>query len=384
MGFFFLILINVAWAADPVWHQGIFPGTISAASCEGLYADLKGIASGPHSIRVKAPSKEWEGGVFVTASSIERARFTESKIQPDIDSWAAGLTQPQGPLGYWGPLGPCGPLQEFGVIGEHCWNPSKFITGKFAPVGFNFKNMVKAIMGKDGPASENGPLGKTWYEKILPTFIAYGSHLQAGGLFGILGPKGVLGVFSAIGEFGPIGAIGKIADKNGAYREGGSIVKSAKFKKGSKTKETELVEFYDLGEERRFHKKGKHFDESFVADGTIGKNLREEFMIDLKKDTWVNILPIPDSVLDSFGVKVFTSDGKLLLESNSRDLINFAQLKVPSNTTVKVQVFWEGGSVYDLSGGAFRRGGSYRLHVIEAPGEPRELPIDGPHLTRLF
>ena len=310
---------------------------------------------------------------MVTSKSLENLRGQTGLVSPSIDVSVNALLGFLGPLSDYGPLGPGGVLQNNGPIGLTWWHPSNWISG------FDWKKWAKIFtrdggpLSKDGPLSLHGPLMEEAYKEILPSSVPYGPQFQAGGIFGILGPKGALGPYGHLGPRGVNGAHGYVRNpKTGAFEHLGKE-ETTMLVPGvdGKLVELDLCEEYVEDYARKLSKEGK-LNANFLFDANLKPN-QEDIVFHAKSNTWVNIVVSPQSFLDRFSFDILTADGKLVAQVNSGSNYDFAQIKVPKDMDIRIRVKSDGALSYNPG---------YRMVVSDAPGTPEELPLDGPHLMR--
>jgi hypothetical protein len=157
------------------------------------------------------------------------------------------LTQFTSCLGQGGPLGALGPVQELGptgtlsimtyshlITGLHQWGDYAEWMGKFG-----------GDLSEAGPLGPNGPIAK--YDMLQNGLegdtTGFTQHLQAEGVWGVLGPANVLGAVGLLGPLGPLGGI-KTNDK-GEYLKDGNIIRSVSVPFNGAKREFDLYELYD-------------------------------------------------------------------------------------------------------------------------------------------
>lgn len=129
-----------------------------------------------------------------------------------------------GPLTYYGPIGAYGPLSSYGPIGASAWEPSDWtevwedVYGTFFSE-FDFFADADGSLSIAGPLGPDGPYTTTAYCDTLPSINDFGKHLQAGGIWSVLGPAGPLGPIGPLGPLGPNGSAAQLypPDSNGNF-----------------------------------------------------------------------------------------------------------------------------------------------------------------------
>ena len=276
---------------------------------------------------------------YVSASSVEDAGGLGS------EAWQA--------MGSFGPLAAYGPLSELGAIGDNWWNPSRVIDSANGSFGANWTGTKDGEpLSSAGPLGEHGPLSEVYFDGALfdPESLASGltNELRGLGQASVLGPLGPLGPLGALGPLGPVGAHGFATDDQGSFvSSDGQVQRTIDvwYDDAKTTKNTfELYERYSAD----FAKQMTDNDTSFMVDGRLSYARgdpesangysTDTFSFTSQSDQLVTIALVPEKQLDDFDFEVLDDKGKVLLKSDSDDLIDWAQLEVKKGTKLSVRV----------------------------------------------
>ncbi|AIT09299.1 hypothetical protein LO80_04495 [Candidatus Francisella endociliophora] len=269
---------------------------------------------------------------YVTASSIENLNDNTSSIQPTVDITNIIYLYENGPLGKYGPIGSAGPLGKDGPVQKlKSFDPSTY------PY---FTDYFKSFYG---PLSEDGPLGflgpyteNSYYYGDLFELNNFAVHVRALGLWGVLGTVGPFGPVGALGPLGPIGAHGYSRDEQGNYTDkDGHIVTKIDVPFDSDSKRSfDLYELYKA----EYAASKKDLDTSFVTLGNLKENYSDDYVINNDEKQVVTILVIPEQLFNYFDIQLYSSNGNLIAESNSRKYINFIQFLAPKDTNYTIKI----------------------------------------------
>lgn len=212
-----------------------------------------------------------------------------------------------GPLTNLGPVGPYGALSSWGPIGKSAWNPTTYIDewAKFYGTFFKeFDYFVKA----NGPLTISGPLGSSGpyttsaYCSELPAINDFGKHLQAGGIWSILGPAGPLGPVGPLGPLGPNGTAAVLypPDSNGNYIDPNTkaVVDSVTiYESDNKTvyRAYPLYELYNAN-----YAQSRVNDMSWmVSDATLPAISAQSWRVKADSDQYVSVLALMNEATES-------------------------------------------------------------------------------------
>lgn len=309
---------------------------------------------------------------YVSASSVAELNRDLSSISPEIahPDWLKDYLYSWSCLGYYGPIGPYGPLGMLGPVGSNIWNPSVYISG----IG-DWSYWSETLTNLGGPLSEDGPLGPTGplnenaYFHVLPAINDFGKHLQAGGLFTVLGPVGPLGALGPLGPLGPIGAHGYLADSNGNYVSNGVIYRTVGVPYNDTIRTYELFEKYTESHAKSMTDN----DTSFMVEGEIYPlSENDTYTFTSNESQFVTILVTPEKEYDDFDLEILDSNDNVIATSNRADYIDWVQIQVPAGTTLKARVTLH-------STGHFLSK-TYRLFVVGSTQYINTTDISGNHV----
>lgn len=276
---------------------------------------------------------------YVSAKLIQDLNGSLQSVSPPVQtpSNASTYLSSSSALGYYGPIGPYGPLGVLGPVGNNTWNTSYWISA----VG-DWSEWSGDLNDLDGPLSEAGPLGPSGplsdeaYYDDLPAINDFGKQLQAGGVWTVLGPLGPLGALGPLGPLGPVGAHGYATASDGRYLNGGSEVRTVTVDYEDSYRTYELVEKYT----ESYAKSKTNNDTSFMVEGYIAWPYSETdtFTFTSAYEQYVTIVLTPQYQLDDFDLVITDQYNNVLATSNTGNLIDWVQIKVPANTKLKAKV----------------------------------------------
>ncbi len=280
------------------------------------------------------------GALLVTASEVERVLQCDELLKqceslpqllhPFVRQLAEALKH-SGPLGSRAPLGPDGPL------GQKAWNPSYWMQ-----LFGSWSGLSKDLAKVGGPGSELGPLGsygpasKQSLELLLKSMGPMAAELNAGGLFTALGPLGPLGALGALGYLGKVGGHGFVQDKNGHFvDDAGGQQRTTSVEYQGQKRSYELVELYS---EAQADQLGNN-DSSWMIRGTLAPGDKEDtFAFTSAKEQLITLTAVPENGKDIFTLELLDDQGKVIAESNSKDLVNWIQIGADEARNLQVRV----------------------------------------------
>ena len=274
----------------------------------------------------------------MSAASVEGLGGSLESVAPAVrtPSGASFYLSEMSCLGSFGPVGAYGPLGMLGPIGSNLWNPSAWMV----PVGdwsiwAKKMNGAGGALGEKGPLGPGGPLGDDGYNRWLPGLNDFGKQLQLGGVWTALGPLGPLGALGPLGPLGPLGAHGFEQDRDGQYRERGTVRRAIAVPFGESERTYELFENYPAGFARTFEDN----DTSFMTVGTASSaGTPESFAFRSRQSQFVTVVVVPEKQLDDFDLEILDEQGKSLATSRSHALMDFVQLPVPAGKKLTARV----------------------------------------------
>ena len=329
---------------------------IAALSILVVSSATAGCAGGVDSPNSEAVGKENSGAscrFYLTAETVRN--MDQSTVSPALTSSDQGYLEPSSALGANGPIGAWGPLGALGPVGDNSWNASHWVDA----VG-DWGQWSDSMSHLGGPLSEAGPLGPDGplgdaYSNTLPALDCpnhgdqFCKHLQAGGVWSVLGPIGPLGALGPLGPLGPIGAHGFTTDDNGRYLSGSSVRRTVTVPYQGSSRSYELVERYT----ESFAKSMTDNDTSFMVSGEIDSTSESDtYAFTSKAQQLVTVLVVPENGLSDFNLEIEDSSGKSVATSASDGIntlffgtpvasgnyIDFVQLSLPANTKLKAKV----------------------------------------------
>ncbi len=309
---------------------------------------------------------------YVSASSVEMLNGSLLSVTPAVNtpSNAADYLDSGSSLGYYGPIGSYGPLGMLGPIGDNSWNTSYWISavGDWSEWS-NDMSEHGGPLSEAGPLGPNGPLSYNAYNYDLPAINDFSKHLQAGGVWTVLGPVGPLGALGPLGPLGPVGAHGYATDYDGSYVDNGTEMRTIDVPYGGAVRTYELVENYD----EDYAKAKTDNDTSFMVEGYIKYPYSEldTYTVNSGSAQYVTILLLPEYTLDDFDLIVRDSNGNLLAYSNSTDFVDWIQIPVAANSSLTIEV--------ELYSSAHYLTKDYRLFVTGSTEYINTTDITGDH-----
>ena len=344
----FFVSALIATAIFAVWEQSYTSGDLYFTSMK-LVDDLGGDVSS------------------VTPS------IDDSKIpNGDADDYLASSSC----LGYYGPLGPYGPLGTLGPIGSNTWNASYWIS--FMSWS-SWWSDISGSLGSSGPLGEDGPVAPDQYYGVedpgqtLFSTNDFARHSRALGVWAPLGPIGPLGALGPLGPLGPVGAHGYSTNSNGEYVDNGQVIRSITMWFDSAQTIQRTYELYEKYSESFAENKTDN-DTSFMVEGTSSSYSDvDTYSFTSASNQVVTIVLVPEYQLDDFDLTITDSSNNTISVSNESVFIDWVQLKVPANTTIKAKVecYWSG---HYLSS-------DYRLYVTGSTVNLNKTEIQGDHVS---
>lgn len=366
----------------------------------------------------------------LTASSVAAAKNRLTEVRPALASaWLAPwfgseeLLRPLSCLGYYGPLGPFGPLGNLSPANIPEWIPE--IYQMELGIWHFLQDLLprdRRAMSQAGSLGEAGPLNPEygeWQRRLPNEFV---THLNPGGLWGVLGPAGVLGPLGPLGALGPFLAHGRATNPHGEYiDEAGNVIHSIEVPWSDREKRTyPLVEHYNAA----FAAEQK-LDTSFMITGELQPGEFDHFLLENPESQTISIVvtaqssalpywaamsnllfsalqpaplryqiplmvpgPIPftflpyahQSLFDDFDLhlEILNAAGRVQAEvkSESRDMVDWIQVRVPRGKELRLQV----RKIQGWAGGA---SSTYRLIVVGGGRYMAPLTTSGPQIQTL-
>lgn len=304
-----------------------------------------------------AAAAGWEGDYtpgnlyYTSAALVQALNGNVSSIQPPIDNnkipggSAAFYLGPTGPLSGYGPLGPWGPLGMLGPVGTNMWNPSYWISGWMDWSDWaQYVTGIGGPLGPSGPLGEDGPVGSAYYDAPVFDTNDFAVQTRALGLWTALGPISQLGALGPLGPLGPTGAHGYLKNSNGQYTDDGQVVRDVTMWYNDAHTVQRTYELYENYTES-FAKSMTDNDTSFMVEGMANAFDRTDtYTFTSAQDQVVTLLVLNSNTADvylsnDFDLTVTDEAGNQLITSAlSGNWSDWIQMKVPANTTLKVQV----------------------------------------------
>lgn len=301
-------------------------GALPAIDPSRLPTDpVQGAILGAHAGRWNRP-----GALFITAKQVDVALASgdlraldpmlPQALWPLVQSLAVALT-PEGALGSRGPLSSRGP------VGNHAWNPSEVLRA-----AGDWRSAAQMMTAFGGPGSELGPLGSfgagaAWAKAMLPLLGPIAAQLEAGKMFGVLGPNGPLGPEGPLGFLGRTGGHGFAQNDRGEFVSARGVERNTSVRYLGDKRDFGLVELYREVD----HAKVEKQDASWIVDGHIEASDRDgdSFKFRVKKGELLTLTVVPERVGDIFALELFDRRGRVVARSDSDRLVNFIQAKAP-------------------------------------------------------
>jgi hypothetical protein len=299
------------------------PATGKSGRFELPLDSVSGAIAGAH-------AGEWnrKGALLVTAKDVELALGDPLKLDRHV------------PIAYWplvqaaaqaltpeGVLGSRGPLSSRGAVGFDPHNPSQVMK---AVGGWRSASEMLSMFG--GPGSELGSLGAFgptagWAKAMLPFLGPLAAQLEAGKLFGVLGPDGVLGAKGPLGYLGTVGGHGFALDARGNFKSARGIERNTDVRYLGSKRSLQLVELYRESDAAQVKKQ----DTSWIVDGRIeaGDPDGDTFRFHAKKGQLLTLAVVPERLGDTFAVDLYDRSGRLVARSDSDRFVNFIQMRAP-------------------------------------------------------
>lgn len=295
---------------------------------------VQGAILGAHAGRWNRP-----GALFITAKQVDAALaagdlsaldpMLPRALWPLVQSLAITLT-PEGALGSRGPLSSRGP------IGNDKWNASEALRA-----AGDWRKTSQLMSAFGGPGSELGPLGgfgasAEWAKSMLPLLGPIAAQLQAGKIFGVLGPDGPLGPEGPLGFLGRTGGHGFAQNERGEFVSARGVERSTAVQYLGNKRDLGLVELYREVD----HAKVKKQDASWIVDGRIeaGDPDGDSFKFRVKKGELLTLTVVPERIGDVFALELFDRRGRLVASSDSDRLVNFIQAEAPVSGELTARV----------------------------------------------
>jgi len=283
-----------------------------------------------------------------------------------------------------GPLGAMGPLAALGPIGKNFWNPSTVMDAARDYEAFQSAN--KVAESPANPLSDAGPLGAAYNGAAFRQSKGndFVLHLDALGLFSVLGPLGPLGPLGVLGPLGPNGIHKFSRKQNGEYTK--AVAVQRKFEaawNGSSKKTWPLFEMYDKTSTAR---STANQDTSFGAYGSLSASplTSSKDFVDFTSGEaqFVTIAAVPENVLDALSLTIYSIDKQggnvksTLLKTGSMYYIPWAQIQVPAGTALRAEVTLAFSSRAMLMPVSI----PFRIYVVGSTSLINNTPVSGPHV----
>lgn len=343
------------------------------------YASADSIGEVRRRLRASQPAETLTEPAFVTknGATIARTSLGEYRYSP---LGYCGPLGPFGPLGFRGPLGPVegkagfkptsvaevnrAAARVFGpwflaLSKTKGWDATRTEGkagqedpfGPYGPLGPNGPLHLKGPLGPDGPLGSSYcalGAGDLSLSDSSPT-----KHLQAGGVWAVLGPTGPLGPLGPLGALGPLGP-GYLLHEDGAgdprripgvlYDRGTgqpATVHSLAFGPGNQRR-YEWVEFYP-GETARNPAVVK--DSSFVTQGRIDDaGQADSYRFTSHAGQFVTVTVVPGNPEDAYGLEAKltlpdgTAPGPIRSTNSQSEYVNHLHVRVPKGTLFELSV----------------------------------------------
>ena len=313
---------------------------------------------------------------YTSMKKVDDLNGNVSSISPAIDNnkipygTAADYLEDTSCLGYYGPMSAYGPLSTLGPIGSNAWNPSYWISAWMD--WSNWSDDIQGPLGYSGPLGENGPLSE-YYSGSIFTTNDFARHSRALGVWTPLGPVGPMGALGALGPLGPVGSHGYTTNANGQYLSGTTVKRSVTMWYNAAQTISRTYDLYENYTES-FAKSMTNNDTSFMVHG-VSSSYSDEDVYTFKSavNQVVTIVVVNEKELDDFDLTILNSSNTVIATSDEgRYFVDWVQLKVPANTTIKakVKLYWSG---HYLSS-------SYRLYVTGSTQYANQTEITGNHI----
>ncbi len=350
----------------------------------------KSIGGNPGKINSgSSQTKVWEnsyssGNLYYTSMKlVDDLAGNVSSISPTIDDndipsgTAADYLKDDGCLSSLGPLGAYGPLGTLGAIGDSTWNVSYWVSawGSWS----DWYDSIDGPLGPSGPLGEDGPVSDYYYNgSAYDGTNDWNIHSRALGVWAPLGAIGPLGALGALGPLGPVGALGGeglSANSDGEYVDSSNTVhRTITIDYDAAQTEQRTYELYEKYDEAFAEAKNDN-DTSFMVTGVSSSYSDEDvYEFTSGENQLVTIVVVNEKELDDFDLTILDENDNVIATSNEgRYFVDWVQLKVPANTTLKAKVkcYWSG---HVLSS-------SYRLYVTGSTANLNKTEITGNHIS---
>lgn len=303
---------------------------------------------------------------YVTASNIEQLDYNTDSMIPKVPRVSELYLDENNILGRYGPLGSEGPLGRDGPIQKlKLFNPSEYpyftdyFKSSYNLLSNRNNNYLKFL---DAHTDNDNHHERKFFQ--LNDF----AYIRTLGLLGLLGTTGPFGHVGVLGPLGPVGVHGYSRDKQGNYIDkDGNIVTQVEITSNNKSKKVfDLYEFYKT----EYAASKKDLDTSFVTLGSLKDNYSDDYIVNNDEKQIVTILVVPEQLFNYFDIQLYSSNGDLITESNSRQYINFIQFLAPKDTSYTVKV-----TSPDKSD-------KYALYVTGSTKYLNKYNIDGDHIIQ--